>query len=115
MEEEKDIFTFISVEKTAVPDDSYFKSLAKSVISTKKAEVKIIPLYRKPFFKWAVAASQAFRNYFPSIANARVSFVEALTLSGYQYIASARSVGTATATASDDDARQDADDSEEEE
>lgn len=57
MEEEKDIFTFISVEKTAVPDDSYFKSLAKSVISTKKAEVKIIPLYRKPFFKWAVAAS----------------------------------------------------------
>lgn len=57
MKEEKDIFSFISTEKTAVPDDSYFVSLANKVIASKATETKVIPLYKKPFFKWAVAAS----------------------------------------------------------
>lgn len=57
MNEEKDIFSFISVKKTDVPDDSYFESLAQKVIASKATEIKVIPLYKKPFFKWVVAAS----------------------------------------------------------
>lgn len=57
MEEPKDIFSFITSEKIEVPNESYFAEIANKVISTKKSEVKIIPFHRKPFFKWAVAAS----------------------------------------------------------
>ena len=55
MKEENDIFSFISAKKTDLPDDSYFEALSNKVIE--KQTIKVIPLYRKSIFKWAVAAT----------------------------------------------------------
>lgn len=57
MEEPKNILTHITTEKIEVPDEKYFTSLAGKIIITSKTETKIIPLYRKPIFKWAMAAA----------------------------------------------------------
>lgn len=57
MEEPKDIFSYIASKKSEVPDESYFAEMANKVIDAKKFEANIVPLYRKSFFKWAVAAS----------------------------------------------------------
>jgi hypothetical protein len=43
---------------------------------------------------WANEASAAFRDYFTTLAAARTKFLAELTASGFEYIASAHSVGT---------------------
>ena len=44
---------------------------------------------------WARTVSEPFRKYFTTLASARTDFLGSLMTSGYDYIASARSVGSA--------------------
>lgn len=57
MEEQNDIFSFITSKKEDVPDEIYFTALAEKIIQEQKSTSKVIQLYKKPFFRWAVAAS----------------------------------------------------------
>lgn len=56
MEEQKDIFDFLKVNKIDSPDASYFNNLAQSIIDD-KSKKKVIPLYRKPATWISVAAA----------------------------------------------------------
>jgi type I restriction enzyme M protein len=51
----------------------------------------MIPLPRTA--EWAQTVSYPFRQYFTTIAQARVEFASSLATSGYEYIASAYSAG----------------------
>jgi hypothetical protein len=56
MEENKDIFDYLKVNKIGGPDASYFENLANSVIEKSQSNTPIIPLYRKPI-TWISAAA----------------------------------------------------------
>ena len=56
MEENKDIFDYLKVNKVEGPNSFYFESLANSVIEKSQANTKVIPLYRKPI-TWVSAAA----------------------------------------------------------
>jgi len=61
--------------------------------------------------EWAEAVSAPFRDYFTTLAAARTAFVTSLSESGYEYIASAHSVGSIAVepAADEDDADDEAD------
>ena len=68
-------------------------------------------LLPKPKSKdWAKDVSEPFRSYFMNLAESQTKFKDALSLSTYNYIASARSVGVVVPDASEDDATAVADD-----
>lgn len=52
---------------------------------------------------WAEAVSGPFRDYFTTLAAARTTFVTSLSESGYEYIASAHSVGSIAVEPVDDE------------
>ncbi len=54
---------------------------------------------------WAGSASAAFREYFTTLAAARTQFRARLTESGFEYIASAHSVGSVTIERDDAEAQ----------
>lgn len=55
MDTNKTILDFVRTKKAAVPDDEYFNQLAENIIA--KQSKKIVPLYKKPIFKWLAAAA----------------------------------------------------------
>ena len=56
MEEKRDIFDHLKVVKPSVPDDSYFESLAQTVIAS-QAKTKVIPLYKRPIVRISAVAA----------------------------------------------------------
>ncbi len=63
-------------------------------VSSRYREI-LLPLPRSA--KWAESVSAPFRDYFTTLAAARTAFVTSLSESGYEYIASAHSVGSIAA------------------
>lgn len=58
MEDNKDILRFINPKKQDIPDEGYFNELARNLIADRSKSVKrVIPLYKRPAFKWFAAAA----------------------------------------------------------
>ena len=53
--------------------------------------------------EWARTVSQPFRDYFTTLATSRTQLLSALSSSGYEYIASAHTVGSVVIEESDED------------
>ncbi len=59
-------------------------------VATRYREVRVP---NPPDPVWAEKASKAFSEFFVTLANAKAKFIEALSTSAHEYIASAHSVG----------------------
>lgn len=56
MEQKKDIFDFLKVNKTEAPASDYFENLVTNTLAAKKSKAIIIPLYKKPIV-WLTAVA----------------------------------------------------------
>lgn len=57
MKNENSILNQLISKQTDIPDENFFEEMATTILADNKHSIKIIPLYKKPIFRWLSAAA----------------------------------------------------------